>query len=235
MSDHNNVPENTPASSPESSVPANDLRIVSPDAPSSPNSHSTDSHSTDLHNLRGLTPGQDVPAWVAEATRQTAGQSAPDAPQGNASSHNPYTQNPYNQAPYTQPGGVVGHPYAQPNPGAEPQPVAPYPASGMSEIGTKKLVAGLLAIFLGSFGAHKFYLSRTGPGLIMLIVNLGGWFLTGLLTLITFGFGGLIFIPLMSLVATALGIIGLIEGIVYLTRSDDDFSQTYIVGRKDWF
>ena len=31
------------------------------------------------------------------------------------------------------------------------------------------------------------------------------------------------------------GIIGLIEGIIYLTKSDADFIQTYQVGKKEWF
>ena len=31
------------------------------------------------------------------------------------------------------------------------------------------------------------------------------------------------------------GIIGLIEGIIYLTKSDEDFHQTYVVEQKGWF
>ncbi len=30
-------------------------------------------------------------------------------------------------------------------------------------------------------------------------------------------------------------IIGLIEGIVYLTKSDEDFVATYVTGKKGWF
>jgi hypothetical protein len=33
----------------------------------------------------------------------------------------------------------------------------------------------------------------------------------------------------------AIGIIGLIEGILYLTKSDDEFVATYVVGRRGWF
>ncbi|MEX0716039.1 MAG: hypothetical protein WD066_05605 [Planctomycetaceae bacterium] len=29
--------------------------------------------------------------------------------------------------------------------------------------------------------------------------------------------------------------IGLVEGIIYLTKSDEEFYQTYIVGKKEWF
>jgi TM2 domain-containing membrane protein YozV len=75
---------------------------------------------------------------------------------------------------------------------------------------SKKLVAGILAILLGGIGIHKFYLGYTTPGIILLIA--------GLCTL------GMI-TPL----------IGLIEGIIYLTKSDEDFIQTYQVGKKEWF
>ena len=37
-----------------------------------------------------------------------------------------------------------------------------------------KLVAGLLGIFLGGFGVHKFYLGYTKEGIIMLAVWLVG-------------------------------------------------------------
>ncbi|AIY12939.1 TM2 domain-containing protein [Cellulophaga baltica] len=73
----------------------------------------------------------------------------------------------------------------------------------------KKVLAGLLAIFLGSFGVHKFILGYQKEGIIQLIVSV-----------VTCGFGG---------------IIGLIEGIIYLTKSDEEFYNTYQVGRKPWF
>lgn len=78
---------------------------------------------------------------------------------------------------------------------------------------SKKIVAGILGILLGGLGIHKFYLGYTTEGIIMLAV-----------TLVTCGFGGFI-----------VGIIGLIEGIIYLTKSDEDFYNTYVVGRKGWF
>jgi TM2 domain-containing membrane protein YozV len=78
---------------------------------------------------------------------------------------------------------------------------------------SKKLAAGLCGILLGGFGVHKFILGYNTPGLIMLLVSL--------LTCLTL-------YPVM-------GIIGLIEGIIYLTKSDEDFYQTYIVNKKEWF
>ena len=83
-----------------------------------------------------------------------------------------------------------------------------------------KVAAGLLAIFLGGLGIHKFYLGYTGPALVYLLTNTIGWVVT---------------IWLLGLPNAALGIIALIEGVIYLTMSDEDFEQTYVVGRKDWF
>ena len=31
------------------------------------------------------------------------------------------------------------------------------------------------------------------------------------------------------------GIIGIIEGVIYLTKTDEEFIQTYEVGKKEWF
>jgi TM2 domain-containing membrane protein YozV len=77
----------------------------------------------------------------------------------------------------------------------------------------KKLISGICGILLGSFGIHKFYLGYTKEGLIMLLVSL-----------LTCGVG-----------AFFMSIIGLIEGVTYLTKSDEDFYKTYIVGHKGWF
>lgn len=85
----------------------------------------------------------------------------------------------------------------------------------------KKMLAGLLGIFLGGFGAHKFVLGYTKEGLILL----------GLL---------LISFPLMCIVIGAFTmyipiIIGLVEGIIYITKTDEEFYNTYQVGKKPWF
>jgi TM2 domain-containing membrane protein YozV len=85
----------------------------------------------------------------------------------------------------------------------------------------KKLLAGLLGIFLGAFGVHKFILGYNKEGIILLVLTLIGIVTSCLL------FGGFIYM------ATA--IVGLIEGIIYLTKSDEEFYQTYQVGRKPWF
>ena len=43
-------------------------------------------------------------------------------------------------------------------------------------------------------------------------------------TVITCGFGGMV-----------MGVIGLVEGIMYLTKSDEEFYTTYMAGEKGWF
>ncbi|MGE9295232.1 MAG: TM2 domain-containing protein [Puniceicoccales bacterium] len=78
---------------------------------------------------------------------------------------------------------------------------------------SKKIPAGICGILLGALGIHKFILGYTKEGLIMLLVSV-----------LTFGF-----------LAWIMGIIGLIEGIIYLTKPDDEFVATYVTGKKGWF
>lgn len=92
-----------------------------------------------------------------------------------------------------------------------------YPdAPASSTNGSKKIPAALFAFFLGAFGAHKFYLGYTKQGVIMLLVFLFGMILLG--------------IPSM-----VIGIIAFIEFIIYLAKSDEEFYQTYVAGKKAWF
>ena len=92
-----------------------------------------------------------------------------------------------------------------------PPPAPPAPQAFTKEQKDRKLIAGLLAIssiIWGGFGVHKFYLGYTKEGIIQLVLTL------------LCGLGALI---------------GFIEGIIYLTKSDDEFVATYVVGRKGWF
>jgi TM2 domain-containing membrane protein YozV len=86
--------------------------------------------------------------------------------------------------------------------------------------GKNKVAAGLLAIFLGGLGIHKFYLGYNGPGLVFLLVNTIGFAVTWIM----------LFLPNI-----VLGIIALVEGILYLTKSDEEFEQTYVVNKREWF
>jgi len=83
----------------------------------------------------------------------------------------------------------------------------------LSDRASKKIAAGVCGILLGCLGIHKFILGYTGPGLVMLLVSV-----------LTCGIG-----------ATIFWITGLIEGIIYLTKSDEEFVRIYIDGRKEWF
>jgi TM2 domain-containing membrane protein YozV len=83
-----------------------------------------------------------------------------------------------------------------------------------------RVTAGVLALVLGGLGIHKFYLGYTGPGLVFLLVNTIGWIVT---------------IFLLALPNIALGIIAMVEGILYLTKTDEEFRQTYVVGKRPWF
>ncbi|CAM4445611.1 TM2 domain-containing protein [Deinococcus marmoris] len=98
----------------------------------------------------------------------------------------------------------------------------------------KRLIAGLLAIFLGSLGVHKFYLGMNTQGILILGANIGVWVLALLIGLLTLGFGLFITLPLAGVVSSALGLLGLVEGILYLTKSDADFGRDYLVGKKPW-
>ena len=96
-----------------------------------------------------------------------------------------------------------------------------YNSQGTQPVENKKRLAGLLGIFLGGFGAHKFVLGYTREGLILLGILLISFPLICL------------FIGLFTMYIPV--IIGLIEGIIYLSKSDEEFYQTYQVGRKPWF
>jgi TM2 domain-containing membrane protein YozV len=114
-----------------------------------------------------------------------------------------------------------------PEPGPQPAAVQPAPAHSTpfsAELQNKKLVSGLLAIILGGLGVHKFYLGYQQEGIIMLLVTVVGG-----------GIGGSISCGLLAPLLVVMPIIGLIEGILYLTKSDAEFEATYVTGRKPWF
>lgn len=93
----------------------------------------------------------------------------------------------------------------------------PSPNSGGRDVSGNKIAAGICGILLGPLGIHKFILGYTTEGIIMLLVSIIGGFFT-------------------CFIATAvMGLIGLIEGIIYLTKSDADFKRIYSDGKKGWF
>jgi TM2 domain-containing membrane protein YozV len=74
--------------------------------------------------------------------------------------------------------------------------------------GPNRTTCGIVAILIGGLGIHKFMMGATTAGIIQIVLSC------------CFGVGG---------------IIGLIEGIIYLTKTDDEFYQTYVVEKKQWF
>ena len=92
-----------------------------------------------------------------------------------------------------------------------PPPIAP--PSAIASRASNKIPAGVCGILLGGLGVHKFILGYTGAGLVMLLA-----------TILTCGIAGVV-----------LHIIGLIEGIIYLCKSDEEFVRIYVDGRKEWF
>jgi TM2 domain-containing membrane protein YozV len=103
-------------------------------------------------------------------------------------------------------------------PGGVPPPVSPpvqpQPAKRLPGA-EKKIPAGVLALIpiTGSLGIHKFILGYTGEGLTMLLISV-----------LTCG-----------IASSVMWIIALVEGVVYLTKSDDDFVHTYILNKRGWF
>lgn len=166
-----------------------------------------------------------APAWVPYSTNQTP-------PSYGAAEQPSYgAVPPANTAGYQAPNGYstgYANPQAQhAGPGAVP-PQQPYygyqqpqyyqQPYGQPVVATKDHVAaGLLAIFLGWLGIHKFYLGYNTAGFIMLAVTILG-------SLFTFGLAG-----------GVIWVISIIEGILYLTKSQAEFEQMYVINKREWF
>ena len=104
-------------------------------------------------------------------------------------------------------------------PGSPPPPV-PYrlqqqilPPIPVAEPRNKSL-AGLLALLLGPFGAHGFYMGNPSMGGVMLLLTLCGIFTI---------------FPLLPVVA-----IGIVQAFLYWSASDEEFYRKYVV-EKRWF
>jgi len=105
---------------------------------------------------------------------------------------------------------------------AVPPPIAPPPAT-IAARASNKIPAGICGILLGGFGVHKFILGYSGAGGIMLAVTLCSIF------------GGFITCGLLWPAYVVMHLIGLIEGIIYLCKPDEEFVRTYVDGRREWF
>lgn len=114
---------------------------------------------------------------------------------------------PQGQQYYTPPQTQQSYPY-------QTQTPSPYQATTASK---DHIVAGLLAIFLGGLGIHKFYLGYNTSALIMLAVSILGGAIT------------------FMLAVAVVWVIAIVEGIIYLTKSQPDFEQTYVFNKREWF
>ena len=164
------------------------------------------------------------PASVAEAAAVT-----PAPPMAESSAPVMAAAEP---APAPAPAPEVAAPVIQPPPtpmppaGAAPATVAP-PAmttpppytppppmeTRLGGTGKSRVTAGILAILLGSLGVHQFYLGKTGLGIALLATTIVGSF--------CFFIG-----PVVTQA------IGLIQGIMYLVATDEEFERKYVIEGK---
>ena len=165
------------------------------------------------------------PAYVAAAVADFMPTSQPPKPAPPVFNGAPYGQQ---GAASQQPAGQPQQPYAQqPGQAAYYSQSNGYYASSQGAyqvpyqqplVHTKDHVAaGLLAIFLGVFGVHKFYLGYHTTGFIMLGVTILGSLLT------------------IGIAAGVVWLIGVIEGIIYLTKSQSEFEQLYVFNKREMF
>jgi len=111
---------------------------------------------------------------------------------------------------------------ACPNCGGKFQVPIPTAQNEVQIFTNKKIAAGICGIIFGGLGIHKFILGFNTAGAIMLGVYLCGAFL-----------GACLVFPLLAPIA--MQVIGVVEGILYLTKSDQEFYQSYSVERREWF
>lgn len=108
----------------------------------------------------------------------------------------------------------------QPVEGTTAQPTAGEPLlAGPSNVAppSNRILAGILAILVGSLGIHKFVLGYNMEALIMLAVTILG-------------------LPChVGIGSLAMAGIGIAEGIIYLSKSDAEFHETYVRHRRGWF
>ena len=84
-------------------------------------------------------------------------------------------------------------------------------------INSNRLAAGLCGILLGGLGVHKFVLGMPATGIVMLLLTVVGGMLT------------------CGATAGVMTVIGLVEGIIYLAKSDPEFYELYMLRKKRWF
>lgn len=174
-------------------------------------------------------PASENPQWVPYSSAQVppygvpaqqpsygAPQTAPQVPASGSYGGSSSSQQPGYAAPQTLHAGPGAVPPQQSYYGYQ-QPYYQQPYAQPVVATKDHVAAGLLAIFLGWLGIHKFYLGYNTSGFVMLGVSILG----GILTL--------------SLACWVIWVIAIIEGIIYLTKSQSQFEQIYVLNKKEWF
>ncbi len=113
--------------------------------------------------------------------------------------------------PFVPPAGAMpqsNFPPREPNYGGGPN---------IANANNNRIAAGVLGLLLGAFGIHKFILGYTTEGIIMLLVSTLGFFIT------------------CGMSMAVMAIIGFIEGVIYLSKTDDQFINDYVVNKRGWF
>jgi TM2 domain-containing membrane protein YozV len=177
--------------------------------------------------LRAMLPGGPVEGTPVETQGAPQAEAAPQAGQDVTSHAGPDTAAQVD--PQAAPGAPGQLPYA--TPAQYPPPGYGYAPPGYpppyAPADNKKIAAGICGLLLGGLGVHKYILGLNSAGTVMLCCTLGSW----LITIATCGFGGIIGGPVIMV----FHIIGMVEGIIYLTKSDAEFYQLYVVQKKQWF
>lgn len=78
-----------------------------------------------------------------------------------------------------------------------------------SNVSSQRVLCGVMGLLLGGLGIHRFILGDVLGGILRIVISV-----------VTCGAGS---------------IIGFIEGIIYLTKSDEEFIRIYQQGKKGWF
>ena len=92
-----------------------------------------------------------------------------------------------------------------------------YSEATWDEIKSKRTTTGILGIFFGFLGVHKFMLGYKTEGFVLLGISvIGGIITCGLSIIVT-------------------DIIGIIEGIILLTKTPEEFKRLYIDKKTGWF
>ena len=82
---------------------------------------------------------------------------------------------------------------------------------------SRRVASAWWGILLGVFGIHKFILGYRNEGIAMLAATVIGGPLTG------------------EIIPSIVGAIGLVEGIIYLCKTDVEFYSEYVVSKRPWF